>query len=74
MSADGGALASRRPKRFIPFSAGARDCVGRSLATINYKMLLALLLGSFRFRLATEVSIWSCATLFQLLGLRLVLI
>ena len=55
-SADGGAPASKRPKRFIPFSFGARDCVGRSLATINYKMLLAVLLGNFRFCLAEEVT------------------
>lgn len=54
-SADGDAPASKRPRRFIPFSFGARDCVGRSLATINYKMLLAVLLGNFRFRLAEEV-------------------
>ncbi|KAK9819280.1 hypothetical protein WJX81_006108 [Elliptochloris bilobata] len=54
-SADGDAPASCRPKRFIPFSSGARDCVGRSLATINYKVLLALLLGNFRFRLAEEM-------------------
>ncbi len=51
---DGSAAGGGRAKRFLPFSAGARDCVGRSLATINYKMLLALLLGHFRFRLADE--------------------
>ena len=55
-SADGDAPTSKRPKRFIPFSFGARDCVGRSLATINYKMLLAVLLGNFRFPLAEEVT------------------
>jgi hypothetical protein len=53
-TAGNGAPAGGRAKRFLPFSAGARDCVGRSLATINYKMLLALLLGHFRFRLADE--------------------
>lgn len=68
-SADGDAPASKRPKRFIPFSFGARDCVGRSLATINYKMLLAVLLGNFRFRLAEEVpacrDLWEGLCLFE---------
>ncbi|KAK9826393.1 hypothetical protein WJX81_007038 [Elliptochloris bilobata] len=39
-------------KRFIPFSDGPRDCVGRNLATMNIVTTLATLLGRFTFRLA----------------------
>lgn len=42
-------------KRFVPFSEGARDCVGQSLARLNLTTTLAQLLGSFSFRLADEV-------------------
>ena len=47
--------AGKRPRRFLPFSAGARDCVGQSLAKMNYTATLALLLSAFSFRLAEEV-------------------
>ena len=47
--------AGKRPRRFLPFSAGARDCVGQSLAKMNYTATLALLLSTFSFRLAEEV-------------------
>ena len=43
-------------KRFIPFSDGPRDCVGRNLATMNISTVLATLLGHFSFRLADSVS------------------
>ena len=43
-------------KRFIPFSDGPRDCVGRNLATMNITAVLATLLGHFSFRLADSVS------------------
>ncbi len=42
-------------KRFVPFSEGARDCVGQSLARLNLTTTLAQLFGSFSFRLADEV-------------------
>ena len=42
-------------KRFIPFSDGPRDCVGRNLATMNITAALATLLGHFSFRLADSV-------------------
>ena len=42
-------------KRFIPFSDGPRDCVGRNLATTNIAAALALLLAHFKFRLADSV-------------------
>lgn len=47
--------AGKRPRRFLPFLTGARDCVGQSLAKMNYTATLALLLSAFSFRLAEEV-------------------
>ena len=47
--------AGGRPKRFIPFSDGRRDCVGQALAKMNYTAQLAMLLGRFHFELAPEV-------------------
>ena len=49
-------------KRFIPFSDGPRDCVGRNLATMNIAAALALLLAHFKFRLAD--SVWHCGLRF----------
>lgn len=46
---------AKRPLRLLPFSLGQRDCVGQSLAKMNYTFTLARLLGSFSFRLAEEV-------------------
>ena len=48
-------VAGRRPQRFIPFSIGARDCVGQTLARLNLATTAAQLYGSFTFRLAAEV-------------------
>ena len=45
-----------RAKRFLPFSLGARDCVGQSLARMNFTATVAMLLSEFSFRLADEVS------------------
>ena len=47
--------AGKRPRRFLPFLTGARDCIGQSLAKMNYTATLALLLSAFSFRLAEEV-------------------
>lgn len=44
-----------RVKRFLPFSAGTRDCVGQSLARMNYTATVAMLLAHFRFQLADRV-------------------
>lgn len=46
-----------QPLRFFPFSLGTRDCVGQSLARLNYTATLATLWGQFSFRLAAEVSL-----------------
>ena len=50
-----------RVKRFLPFSTGTRDCVGQSLARMNYTTTVAMLLAHFKFQLAPEVtalSLW----------------
>ena len=44
-----------RAKRFLPFSAGTRDCVGQSLARMNYTTTVAMLLAHFKFELNPEV-------------------
>ena len=46
---------SNRPKRWYPFSEGARSCVGQSLANMNVAGTLATLLARFHFRLADQV-------------------
>ena len=52
----GAPLVGGRPaQRFLPFSAGGRDCVGQTLARLNLATTLAQLYGSFSFRLAEEV-------------------
>jgi hypothetical protein len=40
------------PLRFFPFSMGPRDCIGQTLAKMNYTATLACLLGRFHFELA----------------------
>lgn len=52
----GRALTSTQPLKFYPFSQGQRDCIGQSLARMDYLALLAVLLGSYRFVLAGQVS------------------
>ena len=47
-------VGGRKPQRFIPFSMGARDCVGQTLARLNLTTTLAQLFGSFHFKLAEE--------------------
>lgn len=44
-----------RTLRFIPFGEGARHCVGKNLAQINYTATLATLLGHFSFTLGAQV-------------------
>ena len=44
-----------RVKRFLPFSAGMRDCVGQNLARMNYTTTVAMLIARFKFKLAPEV-------------------
>ncbi|KAI3438694.1 hypothetical protein D9Q98_001114 [Chlorella vulgaris] len=52
----GRALTSTQPLKFYPFSQGQRDCIGQSLARMDYLALLAVLLGSYRFVLAGQAA------------------
>lgn len=61
-AAEGGSEA--RAKRFLPFSAGTRDCVGQSLARMNYTTTVAMLLTHFKFQLTPEVIALAPITLF----------
>ncbi|GAB4815786.1 hypothetical protein N2152v2_002832 [Parachlorella kessleri] len=46
---------AERALRWLPFSAGPRDCLGQNMAKMNYMATLAVLLGRYRFRLAPEM-------------------
>ena len=52
-----GADASKRGKRWFPFSDGPRNCVGQSLAKMSMAATLAQLYSNFSFKLADEVSL-----------------
>ena len=52
--------AEGRVKRFLPFSSGTRDCVGQSLARMNYTATVAMLMAHFRFELADKVRSSCC--------------
>ncbi|EFN57493.1 hypothetical protein CHLNCDRAFT_34731 [Chlorella variabilis] len=47
---------SSQPLRFFPFSQGPRNCVGQSLAKMDYLAILAVLLGRYTFQLTPEVT------------------
>lgn len=42
------------PRAYLPFGAGARVCPGRSLATAEMRLVLAMLLKRFRLELACD--------------------
>ena len=69
-ASNNGEGAGKRPRRFLPFLTGARDCVGQSLAKMNYTATLALLLSAFSFRLAKEVRALQAQELLDILVLR----
>lgn len=50
----GGAGAAEAAKRFLPFSLGARDCVGQALARTALVAELAALVGRFSFEVDRE--------------------
>ena len=62
-------VGGRKPQRFIPFSMGARDCVGQTLARLNLTTTLAQLFGSFHFKLAEEVRLSASGLVAALLPL-----
>ncbi|EFJ27842.1 hypothetical protein SELMODRAFT_94751 [Selaginella moellendorffii] len=49
---DGISNACKHPNAFIPFSLGPRVCVGQSFAMIEAKVILAMILQRFSFRLS----------------------
>ncbi|KAF5827172.1 cytochrome P450 [Dunaliella salina] len=51
----------RRPG-YQPFSLGPRDCAGQNLAMLELRVVLATLIGRFRFRLAKEMGDFQTAT------------
>ena len=52
---DGSSTGTRaKPLAFMPFSVGARDCVGQSMAKMTYTTTLAMLYSRFSFRLVHE--------------------
>ncbi|GMH18947.1 hypothetical protein Nepgr_020788 [Nepenthes gracilis] len=50
--ADGVARAAKHPVAFIPFGLGIRTCIGQNLAILHAKLVLAIVLRRFSFRLA----------------------
>jgi len=50
-------MSSVQVKRFLPFLAGNRSCIGMSLAQLNYTIAVASLLAKFSFRLSEDVSV-----------------
>lgn len=59
---DIGADASKRGKRFFPFSDGPRNCVGQSLAKMSMAATMAQLYSNFSFKLAEEVNAMAVST------------
>lgn len=49
---EGVARATKHPVAFIPFGLGVRSCIGQNLALLQAKLVLAILLQRFSFRLA----------------------
>ena len=66
--ADSSRSKEQAPLRWLPFGLGPRDCIGQSLARLNYTATLATLLGHFSFRLAPEVGAQEVASMAALLN------
>lgn len=49
---EGVSRAARHPFAFIPFGLGVRTCIGQNLAVLQTKLVLAIMLRRFSFRLA----------------------
>lgn len=50
-----GAHDSMRPKRYMPFAEGPRDCLGQNLAKVSLLATAATLLGRLSFSLGSKV-------------------
>ncbi|GMH27332.1 hypothetical protein Nepgr_029175 [Nepenthes gracilis] len=50
--ANGVAHAAKHPVAFIPFGLGTRTCIGQNLAILQAKLVLAIIIQRFSFRLA----------------------
>jgi cytochrome P450 len=42
-------------RRFRPFGAGVRNCLGQQLAHVNIPTAVAMLVGNFKMQLSDEV-------------------
>ncbi|XP_011627757.2 cytochrome P450 734A1 isoform X1 [Amborella trichopoda] len=49
---EGPSAARKHPAAFIPFGFGPRTCIGQSLAIVEAKVVLAMLLGRFAFEVS----------------------
>lgn len=49
-------LCAMQAKRYMPFGDGLRQCIGMSLAKMDYLTALAVLTSHFTMELAPEVS------------------
>jgi len=50
-------------KAFVPFGVGARSCIGEMLAKVELKVILALFIKNFDFRLVDKQEIMPLATI-----------
>lgn len=55
---DTNSLSSSTPAAFNPFSLGPRNCLGRNLAYLEMRLILAHLIWAFDFELQGNVSRW----------------
>lgn len=58
-SKDSGLASSSIPSKLqdpLVFSIGPRDCIGQSLAKLELQVVLATLVGRFRFQLGPELA------------------
>lgn len=49
---EGVARAAKHPVAFMPFSLGARTCIGQNLAILQAKLTIAIMLQRFSFKLS----------------------
>jgi cytochrome P450 len=50
-----GMISASTSRAFLPFSDGPRNCIGQSLALVELKAVLAMLMGNFSFELTPEM-------------------